>query len=134
MSSSRREMTSITAPAAAPGSTLPEKFGRPIALLSRCAAYLQVAPLVAVLLAFLLVPIATILVVSFWDYDQYRLVPGFVWSNYAELLASPVTLSTYLSSIKFAPLTRFFTLVIGFTVPYFLAFHLMRTKWQMTLF
>jgi len=134
MSSSRLEVTSITAPAAAPGSTLPAKFGRPVALLSRCVAYLQVAPLVAVLLAFLLVPIATILVVSFWDYDQYRLVPGFVWSNYAELLASPVTLSTYLSSIKFAALTWFFTLVIGFTVAYFLAFHVASTKWQMTLF
>jgi len=86
-----------------------------------------------VLAAFLLVPIATILLVSFWDYDQYQLVPGFVLSNYLDAL-SAVTFHTYLNSLKFALLTWLFTLVIGFTVAHFLAFHVATTKWQMVLF
>ena len=101
--------------------------------LSRIAPYLQAAPLVAVLAAFLLVPIATILLVSFWDYDQYQLVPGFVLSNYLDAL-SAVTFHTYLNSLKFALLTWLFTLAIGFTVAHFLAFHVATTKWQMVLF
>jgi putative spermidine/putrescine transport system permease protein len=100
----------------------------------RFAPYLQAAPLVAALAAFLVVPIATILIVSFWDYDQYKLIPGFVLSNYADALFSPVTESTYLSSIRFAALTWVFTLVIGFTVAYFLAFHVRSTTWQTVLF
>jgi putative spermidine/putrescine transport system permease protein len=100
----------------------------------RFTPYLQAAPLVAVLAAFLIVPIATILIVSFWDYDQYQLVPGFVLSNYGDVLFSPVTVSTYLSSIKFAALTWALTLAIGFTVAYFLAFHVRSTTWQTVLF
>jgi putative spermidine/putrescine transport system permease protein len=98
------------------------------------APYLQATPLVAVLSAFLIVPIATIAVVSFWDYDQYRLIPGFVLSNYTDALFSPVTVSTYLSSIRFAALTWAFTLVIGFAVAYFLAFHVRSAAWQTVLF
>jgi putative spermidine/putrescine transport system permease protein len=105
-----------------------------VPILSRIAPYLQAAPLVAVLAAFLLVPIATILVVSFWDYEQYQLIPDFVLSNYADALFSAVTFHTYLSSLKFAALTWLFTLAIGFTVAYFLAFHVTTTRWQMVLF
>ncbi len=37
--------------------------------------YLQVAPLAFVFGAFLVVPILTIIVVSFWDYDFARIIP-----------------------------------------------------------
>jgi putative spermidine/putrescine transport system permease protein len=98
------------------------------------AAYLQVAPLVAVFAAFLVFPIALIAVVSFWDYNEYAIVPDFILRNYAEALGSAVTWKTYLSTLKFAALTWAITLVIGFTVAYFLAFHVRTLKWQMTLF
>lgn len=96
--------------------------------------YLQVAPLAAVFAAFLVFPVALIAVVSFWDYTEYALVPDFILRNYAEVLGSAVTYKTYLSTLKFAALTWAFTLVIGFTVAYFLAFHVRTLKWQMTLF
>ena len=96
--------------------------------------YLQVAPLVAVFLAFLVFPIILIAVVSFWDYTEYAIVPDLILRNYAEVFTSAVTYKTYFSTIKFAAITWAVTLVIGFTVAYFLAFHVRTLKWQMTLF
>ncbi|CAA6822682.1 MAG: ABC transporter permease protein [uncultured Thiotrichaceae bacterium] len=96
--------------------------------------YLQITPLVLVLLGFFVLPIVLIVVVSFWDYTAYNLVPDFIWLNYEELFTSPVTYTIYLKTFKFALLTWFFTLLIGFTVAYFLAFHVRTLKWQMALF
>ncbi|WP_372394907.1 ABC transporter permease [Azospirillum sp. HJ39] len=103
-------------------------------LAPRLAPYLQAAPLTVALLLFLLVPILTIVAVSFWDYDSVRIYPDFVLTNYIELLTSPVTWKTYLNTLKYAVLTWAITLGIGFTVAYFLAFHIRSTTWQMVLF
>jgi len=98
------------------------------------APYLQAAPLALTLLVFLVVPIVTIVVVSFWDYDSVRVIPDFVLTNYEELLGSPVTWKTYLNTLRYAALAWVFTLLIGFTVAYFLAFHVRTVTWQMVLF
>jgi putative spermidine/putrescine transport system permease protein len=97
-------------------------------------AYLQVAPLTLVLLGFLLFPLLAIFVVSFWDYTEYTIVADFVLTNYREILSSKVTYATYLNTLKFAVLTWFFTLTIGFTIAYFLAFHVRTVVWQIALF
>ena len=96
--------------------------------------YLQKAPLVLVLLGFFILPIALIVIVSFWDYTAYSIVPDFIWLNYEELFTSSVTYTIYLKTFKFAFLAWLFTLVIGFTAAYFLAFHVKGIKWQMALF
>ena len=100
----------------------------------RIAPYLQAAPLALTLLVFLVVPIATILVVSFWDYDAVRVIPDFVLTNYEELLGSAVTWKTYLNTLRYAALAWAITLPIGFAVAYFLAFHVRTVTWQMVLF
>ncbi len=97
-------------------------------------AWLQAAPLALVLGVFLLVPIATVVVVSFWDYDQTRLIPGFVLDNYADALGEGVTWKTYFSTLRFALITWAITLLLGFTVAYYLAFHVTSALWQMVLF
>lgn len=96
--------------------------------------YLQVLPLTLTLLIFLVIPVVVIGVVSFWDYTEFALVPDFVWTNYDELFTSKVTYSIYLSTFKYTLLTWVFTSVIGFTVAYFLAFHVREVKWQIALF
>jgi len=96
--------------------------------------YLQVAPLAFVFGAFLVIPILTIVVVSFWDYDFARIIPDFVLTNYAELLGSPVTLRTYLNTLRYAAIVWVCTLAIGFTIAYFLAFHVQSTTWQTACF
>lgn len=96
--------------------------------------YLQVAPLALVFLLFLIVPIATIVVVSFFDYNTTQIIPAFLLQNYEELLLSPVTWRTYLQTVEFAVITWALTLVIGFTVAYFVAFHVRSPTVQTVLF
>jgi len=98
--------------------------------MSTRTSYLQAAPLAVVLAVFLLIPILTI----FWDYNEYALLPGFTTQNYIDALGSAVTLRTYIATIRFAVVVWMFTLGIGFTVAYFLAFHVRTTLWQMLLF
>jgi len=98
------------------------------------ATYLQVTPLSLVFLLFLVVPIATILVVSFFDYTTTEIIPAFLLQNYEELLFSPVTWQTYLQTLEFTVITWALTLVIGFTIAYFLAFHVHSATWQTVLF
>ena len=98
------------------------------------ASYLQAAPLALILFVFLLVPIATIVVVSFWDYDFARIIPDFVLTNYKEILGSNVTWRTYLNTLRYAAIVWAITLVVGFAVAYFLAFYVRTTGMQMVLF
>lgn len=119
------------APMSEPDGTLParrrSRFGK-------AAAYLQAAPLALILGAFLLAPLAMIVAVSFWDYDFARLYPDFVLTNYIETLGSAVTWRTYLNTFKYAVIVWALTLVIGFWVAYFLAFHVRSQTMQMVLF
>lgn len=97
-------------------------------------AYLQATPLAVILGVFLLIPVVTIVVVSFWDYNEYSLIPSFVLDNYRDALGSAVTWKTYLNTLRFAAIVWALTLAIGFTVAYFLAFHIRSALWQMVLF
>jgi putative spermidine/putrescine transport system permease protein len=96
--------------------------------------YLQASPLALILGAFLLLPILMIIVVSFWDYDFAQMYPGFVTFNYVDTLGSWVTWKTYLNTLKFAAIVWAITLVVGFWVAYFLAFHIRTAAMQMVLF
>ena len=107
---------------------------RLIALSARFSAYLQAFPLTAILGFFLLAPVLMIAVVSFWDYDFARLYPDFVMTNYAETLGSRVTWRIYLNTLKYAAMVWAITLVLGFWVAYFLAFHIRTAAMQMVLF
>lgn len=98
------------------------------------ASYLQAAPLALILGFFLLLPLVMIVVVSFWDYDFAQMYPDFVTFNYSETLTSWVTWKTYLNTLKYAALVWVLTATIGFTVAYFLAFHIRTTAMQTVLF
>lgn len=117
----------------------PDKFTRPLRKMwSRSSlpllSYLQAMPLALILGLFLLLPILTIVMVSFWDYDSVRLYPDFVTFNYTETLGSWVTWKIYLNTFKFTLIVWVLTLLVGFWVAYFLAFHIRSTTMQMVLF
>ena len=95
---------------------------------------LQILPLLSVLFLFLVAPVVIIFAVSFWDYTEFSLIPDFVLTNYIEIFESGVTYSTYLNTFKFAFLGWLFTVIIGFTLAYFLAFHVRTLRWQIILF
>jgi len=103
-------------------------------LSSRIAPYLQVAPLTAVLLVFLGIPLAVVAAVSFFDYDDFNVHPAFILRNYLELFGSGLTYALYLKTLTYAAVVWALTLIIGFTVAYFLAFHVRTLLWQMALF
>jgi len=95
--------------------------------------YVLITPQVLVLLLFLVLPILTIIVVSFWNFNGYTMTPGFTLDNYKELF-TPTYLTTYINNFKFTFLVWIFTLFIGFPVAYFLAFHVKSLRWQIVLF
>ena len=75
-----------------------------------------------------------VVVVSFFDYDMFDIIPAFTLRNYAELFRSELTYTLYLNTFKYALIVWAITLVIGFTVAYFLVFHVRSLLWQIALF
>ena len=108
------------------------------------SAWWQAAPLSLVFALFFLVPLALIVMVSFWDFNEYELLPGFTFKNYISIFEGCgslgsggdlcVTFKTYLSTFKFSFLVWLITLVTGFAVSYFLAFHVRSSGVQTLLF
>ena len=108
------------------------------------AAWWQAAPFALVFVLFFLIPLALILMVSFWNFNDYELLPGFTFKNYFSIFEGCtgltdngdlcVTLKTYLSTIKFCLLVWAITLLVGFAVAYFLAFHVRSSGMQTALF
>ncbi len=96
--------------------------------------WLYVTPLTLILLFFLLLPIVMIVIVSFWGATEFSIYPAFQFDNYEFLFTSSVTYQVFLKTFMFAAVTWTVTLAIGFTVAYFLAFHVRTLAWQMTLF
>lgn len=96
--------------------------------------WLQAAPLALVLLGFLMAPIVMIVIVSFWGATEFSIYPAFLWDNYDFLLSSPVTYKVFWATFRYAFITWALTLVIGFTVAYFLAFHVRSLTFQIALF
>jgi putative spermidine/putrescine transport system permease protein len=86
--------------------------------------YLQVMPLVLVLILFTIVPLALVVVVSLFRYQVLvGLVPAVTLQNYVDLLVNPTTWRLYMSTIKFALIVLVITFVLGFWIAYFLVFH-----------
>jgi len=120
-------ITAPSSPARVPGRSLP--------------AWWQALPLTAVFVLFFLIPLALILMVSFWDFNEYELLPGFTLKNYVNIFDGCgntselcVTFKTYLSTFKFCLLVWLITLLTGFAVSYFLAFHVHSSGVQTLLF
>ena len=99
---------------------------------SRWTPYWQAAPLALVFFVFFLLPLAVTFVVSFWTYTGYSIEPAFVGDNYVTafdkcLSSLPdlcTTFRTYLSTLRFCLLVWLITLVLGFTIAYYLVFEI----------
>ena len=107
-------------------------------------AWWQAGPFAAVFALFFLLPLALTLAVSFWNFNDYELIPAFTLRNYLTIFEGCgaldgrgslcVTLATYLSTLKLCALVWAITLVLGFAVAYFLAFHVRSPGMQTALF
>jgi putative spermidine/putrescine transport system permease protein len=109
-------------------------------------AWLQAAPLAAVFVIFFVVPLVLIAMVSTWQATDYELIPAFTGQNYLDVFNGCghslvtagedvcVTLKTYGSTLKFSLLTWLITAALGFSIAYFLAFHVKSQLMQTVLF
>jgi putative spermidine/putrescine transport system permease protein len=111
------------------------------ALKSGPSAWLQATPFTLVFVLFLVLPLVLVAAVSFWRATDYELIPAFTAQNYIDAFNGCgstselcVTLKTYLSTFKFCALVWAITLVIGFALAYFLAFHVRSVGTQTLLF
>ena len=99
-------------------------------------------PFFIVFIIFFVVPLFLTLIVSFWDYNEYSIIPDLIFENYFYIFSGCfdltndlcVTFKTYLSTFYFCFITWIFTLLIGFTIAYFLAFHVKSLELQISLF
>jgi putative spermidine/putrescine transport system permease protein len=104
--------------------------------------WLQAMPFGLVFLFFFVIPLILVVVVSFWDYNDYEMLPSFTMRSYTENFEGCLTqlpdlctiLKTYVSTAKFCFIVWLTTLIIGFTIAYFLAFHIRSATTQMVLF
>ena len=104
-------------------------------------SWLQAGPMVLVFFAFFLIPLVFVTIVSFWNYNDYEMIPEFSGRGYTDTFEGCIDqlpqfctiLRTYGSTLKFCIIVWALTLLIGFTVAYFLAFHVKSKTWQIAL-
>src|ERR1700748_3303638 len=107
----------------------------------RVSAWLQATPLTVTFALFFIVPLVITLIVSFWDFNEYQIIPAFTLKNYAAIFDGCtsftdvcVTFKTYWSTLRFCAIVWAVTLLLGFSLAYFLAFHVRTTSMQTILF
>ena len=104
-------------------------------------AWLQAGPMMLVFALFFLLPLVCVTIVSAWDYNEYEMIPAFSLRGYTDTFEGCIAdlpdlctiLKTYLKTLKLCLITWSLTLLIGFTVAYFLAFHVRSKTWQIVL-
>jgi len=110
--------------------------------LKRHSAFLLSLPFALVIFVFFIVPLCLVIMVSFWDYNSYSIIPDFIFTNYEDIFYGCfrdlptlcTSFATYLSSLKFVFITWLLTLVVGFLIALFLAFCVKTLQMQIVLF
>ena len=106
------------------------------------SAALLSLPFALVIFGFFVVPLCLVIMVSFWDYNSYSIIPDFIFTNYHDIFYGCVkslpdlctSFATYLSSLKFVFITWVTTLLTGFLVALFLCFCVSSLQIQIVLF
>jgi putative spermidine/putrescine transport system permease protein len=104
-------------------------------------AWLQAAPMMLVFALFFLLPLLFVVIVSAWDYNEYEMLPALSLRGYTDTFEGCIAdlpqfctiIRTYLKTLELCILTWILTLLIGFTVAYFLAFPVRSKTWQILL-
>lgn len=107
-----------------------------------------IAPATLWLILFLVVPLASIIVFSFWssttsgmepdlsliNYGEYFYVEGFFDAEAKRFLTPSVFLSTLGNTVYYTLLAMLICLIVGYPIAYFLAMRVTAFKWQLSLF
>jgi putative spermidine/putrescine transport system permease protein len=107
-----------------------------------------VAPASLWLILFLVIPLVSIVIFSFWEntpqglnpafslefYGEYFYTKGFFDPDADRFLLPSVFIRTLGSTVYFTLLTMLLCLIVGYPIAYFLAMQVQAFKWQLALF
>ena len=87
-------------------------------------------PFALIFIAYFVVPLILTLIVSFWDYTEYSIIPDFIFGNYVYIFQGCfsfedglcLTFKTYISTFFFCFFTWLITLLLGFLRSLFSSF------------
>jgi len=96
----------------------------------RFASWMQAIPFTLIMTCLVLVPLGIILAVSFMDYGFAEIIPEFYLGNWTDVLRSSLTIDTYLTVFRQLAFVWSITLVLGFTISYYLIFHVRSNVWR----
>lgn len=96
----------------------------------RAASWLQAAPFTLIMTCLVMVPLAIILAVSFMDYGFAEIIPEFYLGNWTDLFRSNLTFDTYRTVFRQLAIVWTITLLLGFTISYYLIFHVRSNVWR----
>ena len=94
--------------------------------------WLLILPSTIWVFVFLVLPMAFILVVSFWKFTGFSTVPAFTLENYASL--SWVDLKVLLKTLEYSVIVIFLSFIVAFPAVYFLTFKIKTLRVKLALF
>src|SRR5688572_15666271 len=112
-----------SAPEPSPGGVLAR-----VARSSLAANYALLSPMVIVLVLTLALPIALLILYSFWSEDGLVLNKELTSAQYERALGSPAYRGLFLRSVGISGLVTLVTVAMAYPMAYFVAFHVRRNK------
>ncbi|SSC72187.1 unnamed protein product [Ciceribacter sp. T2.26MG-112.2] len=95
---------------------------------------LSVLPFAVILIVFTGLPLLMVLLLSLWTFDGLEYRSEFTLANFVAVFSSSLTWRIFTNTLRYAAITWAITLVIGFTVSFYLVFHVRNLKLQICLF
>jgi len=83
---------------------------------------------------FLVIPLVSIVIFSFWTYTGSDMTADFTLKNYIDWFSSVTYVKTLLVTLKLTGIVLALTLVIGYPIAYFLTFQIKELRHQIGLF
>ena len=96
----------------------------------RTASWIQASPFALIMTALVLIPLVIIFAVSFMDYGFAEIIPELFWGNYLDIFKSRLTIDLYLTVFRHIAIVWSITAVLGFTIAYYLIFHVRSNFWR----
>jgi putative spermidine/putrescine transport system permease protein len=86
------------------------------------------------LVVFLVLPLISIIVFSFWKFTGYGMSPDLTLTNYAQFFTSAIYVQTLFTTLRFTVVAMVICLLLGYPIAYFLSMQVKSFKWQLSLF
>lgn len=97
---------------------------------ARTASWIQATPFALIMTGLVLIPLGIIFVVSFMDFGFAEIIPEFYLGNWQDVFRSQLTIDLYLTVFKHILFVWTATFLLGFTVAYYLIFHVRSNLWR----